>query len=162
MPNLPGADPAPWDAAAAAEVVAAHRDLDGPLLPVLHALADRFGYIDDAAIPLVADALNLSQAEVFGVVGFYRDFRRAPPARRRVALCRAEACQAMGVERVAAAVEAALGLPGGGTTPDGTLALERAFCLGNCALAPAALVDGKLYGRIDAPRLVALARGSAR
>jgi len=151
----------PWDADAAAAVAAGLRDVDGALLPILHALQERFGYIDERAIPMVAEALNLSRAEVHGVVGFYPDFRRAPPGRCVVRLCRAEACQAMGADALAAALETALGTPVGATSPDGRVTLDAVYCLGNCALSPAALIDGKLYGRLDAAGVVALARGTA-
>jgi formate dehydrogenase subunit gamma len=123
------------------------------MLPALHALNHTFGYIDERAIPLVADLFNLSRAEVTGVVSFYKDFRRAPPGRHVVKVCRAEACQAMGCERVVAELAARLGTPVDGTSPDGAVTLETVYCLGNCALSPAALVDGKLYGRVDAESL---------
>lgn len=121
----------------------------GPLLPILHAVQERFGFIDKRAIPIIAEVLNLSRAEVHGVVSFYCDFRRAPAGRHVIKLCRAEACQAMGCERVAADLETA-GLTMNGTTGDGAVTLETVYCLGNCALSPAALVDGELYGRVDA------------
>ncbi|MGE0747480.1 MAG: formate dehydrogenase subunit gamma [Rhodospirillales bacterium] len=152
----------PWDADAAAAIAAGLRGLDGPLLPILHALQERFGYIDERAVPIVADVLNLSRAEVHGVVGFYPDFRRAPPGRCVVRLCRAEACQAMGADRLAETLESALGTAGGATSPDGRVTLETAYCLGNCALSPAALIDGKLYGRVDADAVAALVRERAR
>jgi len=144
-------EPRPWDEEAARRLAEGLKGLDGALLPILHALQETFGYVDRAAVPMVADVLNLSRAEVEGVVGFYHDFRRSPPARHSVRLCRAEACQAMGGERVAAELEAALGIATGETTADGRVRLEAVYCLGNCALSPAALIDGKLYGRVTAP-----------
>ena len=129
---------------------------DGPLLPILHALNDRFGCITDEAIVMVADVLNLSRAEVQGVVGFYHDFRRAPAGRHVIKVCRAEACQSMGSENLAARLERALGISFGGTTADRAVTLETVYCLGNCALSPSALVDGELHGRMDAEKILAL------
>jgi formate dehydrogenase subunit gamma len=124
------------------------------LLPALHALVEAFGYIDERAIPLVADVFNLSRAEVTGVVSFYKDFRREPPGRHVVKVCRAEACQAMGCEPLVAELEKRLGTPVDATSA-GAVTLETVYCLGNCALSPAALVDGKLLGRVDADGLCA-------
>ena len=123
--------------------------LDGPLLPILHAIVDRLGHVDERAIPVVADVLNLSRAEVHGVVSFYHDFRRAPAGRHVLKVCRAEACQSMGCERLVDRLETALGIAIGGTTPDGRVTLETVYCLGNCALSPAVMLDGELLGRVD-------------
>lgn len=130
--------------------------LEGPLLPILHAVNDRFGYVDERVVPVLADVLNLSRAEVHGVVTFYHDFRHAPAGRHVVKLCRAEACQAMGARQLAAELEAALGIRFGETTADGRVTLEPVYCLGNCGLSPAAMVDGELHGRIDGTRLRAI------
>jgi formate dehydrogenase subunit gamma len=130
--------------------------LDGPLLPILQALQEEFGYIDEAAEPLVAEALNLTRAEVHGVVTFYHDFRRAPAGRHVVKLCRAEACQAAGGDALAARAEARLGVAMGETTPDGGVTLEPVYCLGLCATAPSAMVDGRVVGRLDEQRLDAV------
>lgn len=138
-----------WDAGRAKARIRELEKLPGALLPILHALQEEFGYIDEAAVPLVADALNLSQAEVHGVIGFYHDFRRLPPGRHLLKVCRAEACQAMGCERVVAHVEARLGVKAGGTTADGMFTVEPVYCLGNCALSPAAMLDGQLCGRVS-------------
>lgn len=143
----------PWDADLARAAIEGMRGLEGALLPMLHALVERFGYVDDRAIPLLADALNLSRAEVHGVVSFYHDFRRTPPGRHVVKLCRAEACQAMGVDALIPEVERVLGVRLGETAADGSVTLEPVYCLGNCALSPAALVDGDLHGRVTAARL---------
>ena len=116
----------------------------------------RFGYVDDAAVPIIAKALNLSRAEVHGVLTFYHDFRRQPAGRHVLRLCRAEACQSMGCEKLAEGLRARLGIDFGGTTPDGRLTLETVYCLGNCALSPAAMLDGRLHGRLDERRLEAL------
>ncbi len=123
--------------------------LPGALLPVLHALQEEFGYIDDAAIPLVADALNLSEAEVHGVVSFYHDFRRTAPGRHILRICRAEACQAMGCESLVRHIEGRLDAKVGETTLDCSLTLQPVYCLGNCALAPSIMLDGKTYGRVS-------------
>jgi formate dehydrogenase subunit gamma len=132
-----------------AEILADHRGLEGPLLPILHAVQEAFGYIPDAAVPQIALGLGISKAEVHGVVSFYHDFREKPAGRHVLKLCRAEACQAMGADRVAGAVKAALGIDWHETTPDGRVTLEPVFCLGLCACGPAAMVDGRLVGRCD-------------
>ena len=100
-------------------------------------------------MPIVADVLNLTRAEVHGVVSFYHDFRRDPAGRHVVRLCRAEACQATGGEALAARAEAALGIATGATTADGRVTLEAVYCLGLCAVAPSAMIDGRLVGRLD-------------
>ena len=132
-----------------AGILAAHAGLEGPLLPILHAVQSAFGHIPDAAIPQIAKGLGLSKAEVHGVVSFYHDFRENPAGRHVLKLCRAEACQAMGADRVADAVKAALGIDWHETTADGRVTLEPVFCLGLCACGPAAMVDGRLVGRCD-------------
>jgi formate dehydrogenase subunit gamma len=129
------------------QVVADHAGIEGPLLPILHAVQAEFGCVPDAAVPVIALGLNLSKAEVHGVVSFYHDFREAPAGTHLVKLCRAEACQAMGADRVAAHAKARLGVDWHGTRAGVTL--EPVFCLGLCACAPAAMVDGKLFGRVD-------------
>ena len=151
-----------FDEAAVRAVADEHRHLDGPLLPILHALVERFGYVDEQAIPVVADVLNLSRADVHGVVSFYHDFRREPVGRHIIKICCAEACQSMGSDRVVEKLEKALGIVCGETTPDGHVTLEAVYCLGNCALSPSALIDGKLYGRLDAERTASLVGRDAR
>jgi len=146
-----GANTTVEDAVAAA--VAAHRDEPGSLIPVLHAVQDELGWLPPAATPLVAEALNLSRAEVHGVVSFYADFRDRPPARRVLRICRAEACQAVGGRELARRATERLGIGFGETTNDGELGLEKVFCLGNCALGPSAELDGRLHGRVDAALL---------
>lgn len=128
------------------------KHLDGALMPILQALQAKFGYIDECALPVVADVLNLTRAEVHGVVSFYHDFRRAPPGRHVVKLCRAEACQAAGGNELAAHAETRLGVETGATTADGAVTLDAVYCLGLCAVAPAAMVDGRLAGRVDTDR----------
>jgi formate dehydrogenase subunit gamma len=143
-------------------LIALHRDQPGALLPLLHAVQEEFGHIEDAAVPIIAAALNLSRAEVHGVVTFYHDFRRRPAGRHVLRLCRAEACQSMGCERLAEGLSARLGIDFGATTPDGRVTLEAVYCLGNCALAPAAMLDGRVYDRLDEARLDQLLQTAQR
>jgi formate dehydrogenase subunit gamma len=145
-----------FDAEKTRDIIAAHRHLQGALLPTLRALQDAFGYVDERAEPLIADVLNLTRAEVHGVVSFYHDFRRKPAGRHVVYLCRAEACQSAGGETLAAEAEAALGIASGETTADGKTTLGAVYCLGLCAVAPAAMIDGRPVGRLDAEHLDAI------
>ena len=138
-----------WDADRALNRIHALEHLPGALLPILHALQDEFGYIDKAAIVPVAEALNISHAEVHGVISFYHDFRRTPPGRHILRMCRAEACQSMGCEGMIRHVEDRLGVKLGGTTEDGSFTIEPVYCLGNCALSPSIMLDEKLYGRVS-------------
>lgn len=142
-----------------AEILTAHQGREGALLPILHDIQAAFGHVPQAALPQVALALNLSKAEVHGVVSFYHDFRESPAGAHVIKLCRAEACQAVGADRVAAHAKSALGVDWHGTTPDGRVTLEPIFCLGLCACGPAAMVDGKLIGRVDEARLDGLLAG---
>jgi formate dehydrogenase subunit gamma len=135
------------------EIIAGELGREGPLLPILHGLQAAFGHVPDEAVPMVADALNLTRAEVHGVVTFYHDFRHAPAGRRLVKLCRAEACQARGCEAVAARAEVALGIKTGETSADGRVTLEAVYCLGLCASGPAALIDGVAVARLEGRRL---------
>ncbi len=144
------------------EIIAAHRHREGPLLPILHDVQAEWGMIPDAAQPVIAAALNISRAELHGVISFYHDFRDHPAGRHVLRLCRAEACQAMGGAALGDAAKAALGIDWHGTTADGAVTLEPVFCLGLCACAPAAQVDGQLVGRVDAARLTALLDGMRR
>jgi formate dehydrogenase subunit gamma len=140
------------------DAIAKCASLPGALLPILHAIQDRLGFVPPAAVPKIADALNLSQAEVHGVIGFYHDFRHAPPGRHVMKLCRAEACQSMACEALVARLKEKEGVVFRETTKDGALTLEPVYCLGNCALAPALMLDGKLHGRITPEKLDALVR----
>jgi formate dehydrogenase subunit gamma len=142
-----------FDADLARQVIAKRAHLEGALLPILHGLQETFGWVPDAAVPLVADALNLSRAEVHGVLTFYHDFRRGPPGRHVLKVCRAEACQAMGADALAAHAGARLGVDFPGTTTDGSLSLDPVYCLGNCAAAPAIMLDGEVVGRMTPERL---------
>jgi formate dehydrogenase subunit gamma len=141
------------------QILRAHDGIEGPLLPILHAVQTSFGHIPRDALPLIANGLNLSRAEVHGVMSFYHDFREDPAGRHVLKLCRAEACQAMGADRIAAHAKGALGIDWHETTRDGAVTLEPVFCLGLCACAPAALVDGRVAGRVDEARLDALIAG---
>ena len=139
-------------------IIAAHAGMAGPTLPTLHAIQESFGHIPEAAIQMIADAENRSRAEIHGVVTFYHDFRARPAGRHVVKVCRAEACQAMGGEAVAARIAARLGLEFGETSADGNVTLENVYCLGLCATAPSAMVDERLCGRLTpekAERLMA-------
>jgi formate dehydrogenase subunit gamma len=154
-----GAPSAEADVAAA--IIDEHVDRRGPLLPILHALQEAFGSLDRPTLDLVADRLNLSQAEVHGVVSFYRDFRREPAGRCVVRVCRAEACQSLGADALLAHAVDHLATPVGTTTADGAVSLEPVFCLGNCALSPSVMIDGQVHGRVSPARfdeLVAHAR----
>jgi formate dehydrogenase subunit gamma len=142
-----------WDQVRASEIIAAHASLEGPVLPILHALLDEFGHIPDEAIALVASGLNLSRAEIHGTVSFYHDFRRKPAGDHVLKLCRAEACQSMNGPQLARDLLDELGNEWGGTTPDGALTVEGVYCLGLCACAPSALYDGDPMGRLDQKRL---------
>jgi formate dehydrogenase subunit gamma len=146
----------PWSEARGAEIISEHAALEGATLPILHALQDAFGYVPEDAIPMIASALNLSRAEVHGVFTFYHDFRKKPAGRHVLKLCRAEACQAAGGDALAARAEARLGVALGDTTADARVSLEPIYCLGLCATAPSAMLDGRLVGRLDEARIDAL------
>lgn len=137
------------------------KHLEGALLPMLHAIQEEFGYVDEAAVPLIADTLNISKAEVEGVISFYHDFRRVPPGRHMLRLCRAESCQSMGCDKTISHVEQNLGVKLGETTPDGTFTLRDVFCLGLCAHSPAAMLDGEPHGRVT-PQVADMLIASAR
>ena len=145
-----------WDEVRATQTIREHQHLAGALLPILHALTEEFGYIDDRAIPLVANAVNISRAEVVGVVGFYDDFRQEPPGHHILRVCRAEACQAMGCEALVEHLQDRLQVRIGQTTADGAVTLQAVYCLGNCALSPAVMLDSRLYGRVSPARADAI------
>ena len=138
------------------EIIAEHSHLEGATLVMLHALQEAFGYVPEPAIPMIAQALNLSRAEVHGVFTFYHDFRHHPAGRRVLKLCRAEACQAAGGDALAARAEAKLGIAMGHTTADERVTLEPIYCLGLCATAPSAMLDRRVVGRLDEARIDAL------
>jgi len=131
-------------------IVECHRSSAGPLLPVLHAIQDELGFIPSESVPLVAVALNLSRAEVHGVMSFYHDFRSHPAGAHVIRLCRAEACQAMGSRVLEQHARKRLGIGFGETTSDGLVTLEPVYCLGNCACAPSVKVDESLHARVSA------------
>ncbi len=137
-------------------ILAQHAGLPGPLLPILHAVQDELGCIAPAYVARIADALNLSRAEVHGVISFYHYFRSHEPGRHVVHVCRAEACQAMRGEATEQHAKRELGVEYGGTSADGVFTLEPAYCLGNCAAAPTVMIDEKLYGRVTPERLDAI------
>ncbi|MGB3830452.1 MAG: formate dehydrogenase subunit gamma [Mesorhizobium sp.] len=136
-----------------ASIVQEYQGLEGPLLPILHGIQEEFGYVPQEALPVIATALNLSRAEVHGVVTFYHDFRREPAGRHVLKLCQAESCQAMGSDAVAARIKQLLGIGFHQTTADGAVTLEPVYCLGLCACSPSAMLDGAVIGRLDADRI---------
>lgn len=150
-----------WDDAKAEQIIAAHDGREGPMLPILHDLQAAFGFISETAMRLVAARLNVTRADVYGVVSFYHDYRQEKPGRHILKICRAEACQAMGGEAIAARLLHRLGLEWGATTPDGRLTVEPVYCLGLCACAPSAILDDAVHGRLDAAELESLAMGAA-
>ena len=139
------ADYEPWSEARGAEIIAAHVALDGAAMPMLHALQAAFGCVPVAAVPMIAEALNLTRAEVHGIVSFYHVLK----------LCRAEACQSLGADALASHVRDRLEVDWHGTTHDGAVTLEPVFCLGLCAIGPSALLDGRPLGRLDPARIEA-------
>ena len=142
-----------WNEHRAEAIIAARAGQPGATLPILHDLQAAFGCVPAEAVPLVASALNLTRAEVHGVVTFYHEFRRHKPGRHVLRLCRAEACQAVGADALAAHAKSRLNVDWHETTTDGAVTLEPVFCLGLCAIGPAALLDGEPLGRLDTARL---------
>ena len=147
---------AAFDAARAQEIIDAHLGLEGPAMPILHAIQDEFGYVPEAVVPQIAQALNVSRAEMHGVVTFYHDFRRHPAGRRVLKLCRAESCQSMGSEKIAKEFLDRHKLDWHHTASDGSLTVEAVYCLGLCAHSPSALYDGEPIGLVDAEKLDAI------
>lgn len=151
------------DALATVSAIAnAHRDVPGGLLPALHAVQDALGHVPDEAVPVLARVLNRSRAEVHGVLTYYHHFRRTPPGRTVVQVCRAEACQACGAEELLAHAERTLGCPRHATRADGAVSLEPVYCLGLCASSPAVQIDGRLHARVTPDRLDRLLAGVER
>ena len=132
-------------------ILARHRGKEGPLLPILHDVQEAWGHIPNAAVPVIAGSLNLSRAEVHGTISFYHDFRRVPLERTVLKLCRAEACQARGADRIAAALESV-----------GAVAVEPVYCLGLCASGPSAMIGKQVFARLDEQAAIALAKDAAR
>lgn len=155
--TVPGSD----TLARAIDVINEYKAVEGPLLPILHAIQEEFGYVPAETLTLIAQVLNLSRAEVHGVMTFYHDFRAAPAGRHVIRLCRAEACQSMEGDKIAAAVQKLLGIGWHQTTADGKVTLEPVYCLGLCACAPAAQIDDRPVGRLTeakAQKIIAEAR----
>ena len=152
----------PPEAERARAICAAHGDRPDALIEILHDVQHQWGFVPEAALPAIANALNLSRAEVHGVFTFYHDFRKEPAGRHVLKLCRAEACQAAGGDALAARAEAKLGIAIGDTTPDARVTLEPISCLGLCATAPSAMLDGRLVGRLDEARIDALVAEAQR
>lgn len=151
--NSPASAP---DLGAIQEVIEAYTHLEGPLLPILHAMMEAFDHVPEDAVQPIADALNIGRAEVHGVISFYHDFRTLPAGRHIVKICRAEACQALGANGLADAVLTKLGISWHGTTPNGAVTIEPVYCLGLCACGPAAMMDDRCVGRVDRSRMDAL------
>jgi len=147
-----------WNEAQALEIVRRHDGREGPLLPILHDVQTAFGCVPPEAIRLIAGALNLTRAEVHGVMSFYHDFRGQPAGRHVLKLCRAEACQSMNGEAVAAQVLKRFGVGWGETTPDGAVTVEATYCLGLCACAPSAMLDDEPRARLDRSAIDEIAR----
>ena len=138
------------------EIVASQLHLEGPLLPIFHALQQTFGCVPQAALPVIAEALNITRAEVHGVMSFYHDFREVPAGRHVVKICRAEACQAVGADALAARTLEKLGTEWHGTTANGAVTIEPVYCLRLCACGPAAMVGNKVVGRVDDAKMAKL------
>lgn len=141
-----------WDREAVHRIIAGLKDKPGALLPILHAIQDFLGYVPPDSVPLVASELNLSRAEVHGVISFYHYFRATPPGHRTIYLCRAESCQAMGSEALEAHVKAKLVIDFHETTADEAFTLEPVYCLGNCACSPSIMIDKEVHGRVSPER----------
>jgi len=152
----------PWDETLAWDTISELRGLEGAMLPILHALQEKFGYVDKRVIPMIAKVLNLSRSEVFGTISFYHDFKTVPPEGHAIKFCLAEACQARGAERLADHLARTHGVKLDGGDHNG-LRVETAYCLGNCGLGPNALYDGQIFGALDEDGLDALcARASSK
>ena len=148
-PSSPGSGLDAVARASVEAVIASFESRQDVLLPILHGIQDALGFVPPASLPLVASALNLSRAEVHGVVSFYHHFRSEAPGRHVLRLCRAEACQAMGARAIEAHVRRRLGIGYNETSADGRITLEPVYCLGNCACAPSAMLDERVHGRLS-------------
>jgi len=144
--------PKTYDRAIATEIIGSFGAKPELLVQILHAFVDRYSYISEAAMRQIADELNISRADVYGVVSFYHDFRTRPPGRRVVKICQAEACQSMGSRALTAHAEQSVGVTLNSTTADGEVTLEPVYCLGNCACSPAIMIDNRVYGRVDSEK----------
>lgn len=146
----------PWSAERASAIIREFRNVAGATLPILHEIQHVFGFVPDAAIPMIAEELNLSRAEVFVTTTFYHEFRRELPGRHVLKLCQADACQANGSDRLRERAEKRLGVKIGGTTPDQRVTIEPVYCLGLCANGPSAQIDDRMVGRLTEDKLDAL------
>lgn len=133
--------------------ITSNKNKPGALLPILHGIQDEIGHIPQEAVQVIANELNLSQAEVHGVISFYHYFRQTPPGRHTVQICQAESCQAMGSDALTAHAKKALGVDFHETSADQAFSLEPVYCLGNCACSPAVMIDDDVYGRVTTDRL---------
>jgi formate dehydrogenase subunit gamma len=154
----PGSDLSAAERGVVLEAVGAHRESEGSLLPILHAIQDRLGYVAPRLVPLIAFELNLSRAEVHGVISFYHYFRQHSPGTHVIYLCRAEACQAVGARALEAHAKRALAIDFHGTSADGRHSLEPVYCLGNCACGPSVMIDRQLHSRVTPERFDELMR----
>ncbi|MDX5364209.1 MAG: formate dehydrogenase subunit gamma [Pseudazoarcus pumilus] len=145
---MSSAQPA-WDRDKVLGIINTLKDMPGALMPILHGIQDSIGYVPDDAVPLMAEALNLSRAEVHGTITFYHHFRTTPPGRHKLEICRGEACQAVGANALVAHAKKTLGVDFHETTADGAVSLEQVFCLGNCACSPSLMVDGEVVGEVS-------------
>jgi formate dehydrogenase subunit gamma len=134
------------------EIAESQADQPGALLPILLAVQDEFGYVAESAVPHIAGALNLSRAEVHGVISFYHLIRTTPPGKKTIYICRAESCKAMGGVALEQHAQEKLGITYHQTTSDGEISLEPVYCLGNCSCSPSLMIDDRLYSRVDADR----------
>jgi len=141
-----------WDKNAVTQVIDSLKDKPGAMLPILHGIQDTLGYIPKGSVPLIASALNVSRAEVHGVITFYHYFRESPPGKHTIHVCRAESCQSMNGFELEVHAKAKLGIDYHETTQDGNFSLEPVYCLGNCGCSPAVSIDGEVYGRVSPER----------
>ena len=146
-----------WDLDKAREAVLDLADKTGGVMIALHRLQEIFGYVDDSAMPMLGKVFNLSRAEVHGVTSFYHDFKRSKPGRYTIKVCQAEACQAMGSDKLTDEIKDFLGVGFHETTASGDFTLEPVYCLGNCACSPNIMVDEQTYGRVSIEGFKALA-----
>lgn len=153
---------AAWSEVQGHEIIQRHAGREGALLPILHDVQATFGCVPSEAVPAIAHALNLTRAEVHGVVSFYHDFRDRPAGRHVLKICRAEACQSVHGEALAEQVLAHFGVGWGGTTPDGRITVEATYCLGLCASGPSAMLDGEPIARLTTASIQEIAREVGR
>lgn len=147
------------------DILAAHQTMPGNLLPILHGIQDSLGYIPQDAVGDISKSLNLSRAEVHGVISFYHYFRTTPPGKHTVRICRAESCQSMNGKALEAHAKRTLGIDFHETTADEQFSLEAVYCLGNCACSPSITIDNEVHGRVTPEKfdqLIASSQGDAK